>query len=192
MTAHQLLVALPEFKTGLKALKPMADKAGRFRKAEMALEFDGRYATFVGPGVVFSVNALGEWPGRATFSAGLLLSLCQVPPTARDVTIRTDTRRIWVDTLSMPCTWQAAVIEDGAEFVGLPQPMDHAHMLQMLHAYSKDELYKQGFQKHIKRAKAWRYRCIVTALASLAPLGVTYDDLAHVVEMALKRGVKES
>jgi hypothetical protein len=92
--AHQLLVALPEFKAALKTLKPMADKPQRFRRGEMALEFDGRFATFVGPGVAFSVNALGDWPGRATFSAGLLLSLCQVPPTAREVTIRTDTRRI--------------------------------------------------------------------------------------------------
>jgi hypothetical protein len=187
---HQLLVPLVEFRSGLKTLQHMAEKPARFRRAQMALEFDGRFATCIGPGVAFSMNAQGDWPGRATFAASLMLSLHKVPPGGTPVAIRTDTRRIQIDTMSVPCNWQPAEIEEGASFVDLPEPMDRLHMLEMLGRYSKDELYRQGFRNHIRRAKTWRYRKIVDALEHLAELGVTYDDLAHVVEEALKRNAK--
>lgn len=187
---HQLLVELLELKAGLKTLAHMAAKPDRFRRAQMALEFDGRFATCIGPGVAFSMNAQGDWPGRATFAASLMLSLHRVPPTRTPVAIRTDTQRIHIDTMSVPCTWQPAEIEEGASFVDLPEPMDRLHMLEMLARYSKDALYRQGFQNHIKPAKAWRYRKIVDALEHLAELGVTYDDLAHVVEEAIKRNAR--
>lgn len=184
---NQLLIPLVEFKSCLKSLNQVAAKPARYRAAKVSMEFDGRFVTLICPGVVLNMNGEGDWQGRATFSINLLLAFVRVPPTSATVQIRTDTKRILIETTSMECAWQSAMFEDADSFLSLPEPMDQLHMLQMLAKYSKDELYTQGFQAHIKHANAWRYVRITKALEHLAELGVTYDDLAHLVKESLAR-----
>ena len=189
-STYQLQIALPELKACLSDLKPLLRSAKKFRAAEVSMEFDGMYLTMTCPGYATTFNASGEWPGRASFSFNLLLGLIQVPPTNKVITIRCDTKKIWIDTRAIACKWQAAMIEDGEKFFSLPQPEDHLHTLQMLAKFSKDALYAQGYQRHLKNAKAWRTARIIRALETLSEFGVTYDELAHFVDQVIASNAK--
>lgn len=191
MELHQLACTVGEFSTAINSFRLMAQKPAKFRSAKVSLEFDGRFASLVCPGHAVSFNAAGLWPGRATFSANLIIALIRSPPTGEHLEISTDTKRITVGSTSMACTWQKAIIEDGDSYFSLPEPIDHLHMLQMLERYGRDSLYQQGFQRMIRNAKAWRIKRITTALESLAEFGVTFDDLAHLVSESIKRGTQE-
>lgn len=189
---YQLTCVTGEFVFMLASFNPMlGGKGTKLRASKASLEFDGRFATVVCPGHAVSFNASGVWPGRATFSLNLIRAMLLSPPSSDALLIRTDTRRLTIGTTGVECSWQKAIIEDGDNYFSLPEPTDHLHMLQMLERYGRSPLYQQGFQRHLRSAKAWRLRRIHSALEHLADLGVTFDDLAHLVDEAIQREVRK-
>ena len=183
----KVTVAQAEFVRALRVFANLARSPAKFRAAQFTLAPTEGGLELIGPGSATVVVAEGTWLGRASFSASIVFSNLKVPPAGAFVVIWTDTERLWMGKMSVPCVWKPLGAVRSDENVGLDKPADHLHTLELEAQCSDAVLIAQGHTKELFAARGWRKQRILDALRPLAELGVNYDDLVHLVARAISR-----
>lgn len=151
----------------------------------MSLEFDGRAATFTQPGIAVCIDAHGDWPGRATFPAYPLMAFVKIPPTSKNIEVKTDTKSITIAGIKVRCDWSPSAIDNIDDYLCLPEPATDLQMLKMLSITYEKYLQKEGLDMALSKTIAYRDRQISKALDRLSYIGVTDEDLLNIINKVI-------
>lgn len=176
---YQLSVDRYDLLDGLKKFK----SPRRIRSLERALlGFDGKYFSIEALDQVIVAKAEGLWPGIASVSATLIVALAKVPPAGDPIMVMCTGSRLQLGSLAMDCTWQPV----SHTLLRLPATADWAEAISLKYCATRAEILAGKLEGKIRNAERKLDSLIVKAAKSLAPVGVTEQDIRSIVERRLE------
>lgn len=170
--------------------KDMIDGVNRLRKAakpkktmEAVLSFDGGdFVVFVN-GVSINASASGSFPGLVRIPATKFINLSQFLPAEDPLPIGHDGERLYIGTLSIPCTWHNVQ----GHAVQLPIDASLPLLLGLRLKYSDQEIFQSGYSNLLGEAE-YKAKLLITKAANvLEPLGIERADVETLVDQSVKR-----
>lgn len=163
-------------------LRRMMAVVGRRRVPEAVLTFDvDQLIVHVG-GAEFSVPASGHWSGEARIAVPGLRALAAVPPKQDPVEVRYADGLLRFGNYALTCRWQAP----GLAIVEVPINRDLVSILRLAYRHPPYVLEQSGLARLVAEAEKKKQRRITAAARHLAPLGVSFADLATIVATRLR------
>jgi hypothetical protein len=166
------------------ALRPFARLPAATERAEAVLSFADGVFRIALPGLAASVPADGNWPHPLRMAGTFMPRLHVVLPEKGSVRVSAADGRVRFGNHSFDCVHST----DGPDPARLPLDPSAADLLRAAGRMSWDDVIAAGIRSLVDAAEEERDDCIFAAAELLAPYGVTEDDVAELVAMALERG----
>lgn len=176
---YELLVDRGHFTQGLKAFRvPRKLRSS----ARAILGFDGSYFTVEAFDQMFVARATGVWPGNAHVSATLVAALMQAPPPGDPLVVRCDGAKVSIGSMRIDCQWQPV----SQALTTAPAARDWIAALALRYLLPRGRIVTEGLAKEVEDAEHKLALLVAKVSKSLAPLGVTAEDLRSLVETRLR------
>lgn len=144
------------------------------KKAPEALvSMEGDSLCFSVGGVATYAKAAGSWSGEARIPGPFLLALARMPPPGDPVVVVVRDGRFHFGSLSVTCVEQDAWQSE----IALPLDPSVGEILRVALSYPADRVEMAGLKKSVEDAWARAGKLIDQAATTLAPLGLTREDL---------------
>jgi hypothetical protein len=187
---YELRVDRFDLLEGLKRIAPRnSTEARRYQKLfdnkrgkpKADLAFDGKFLSIEALDNVIVAKAEGVWAGFATVNASLVVALASAPPAGEPVVLACDGEHLRFGPLTVGCTWQSVA----HTLLDLPATPDWIEALSFKYRTTRARIIKGGFQSQIQEAEHNLDKLIRRVAKSLAPLGVSDQDIRTLVESRL-------
>jgi hypothetical protein len=146
------------------------------------LGFDGSYLTVEAFDQMFVARATGAWPGNARVGATLIAALKQAPPAGDPLIVRSDGKRVSLGSMRIDCEWQPV----SAALVAAPTASDWLGALALSYSMPRGRIVTEGFAKEVHDAERKLSQLVARVGKSLAPLGVTKEDVRSLIKTRLR------
>jgi hypothetical protein len=146
------------------------------------LGFDGSYLTVEVFDQMFVARATGVWPGNARVSATLIAALKQAPPAGDPLLVRYDGERLSIGSMRVDCVWQPV----SAALTSAPAARDWIAALALRYSTPRGRIVTDGLANSIADAERKLSQLVARVARSLAPLGVTREDVRNLVETRMR------
>lgn len=167
-----------DLRSGLKKIR-FPRKIKPSQKAILA--FDGRFFSLEGLDCTVVTNAEGVWPGVAEVGAQVLFALAKFPPVEELVAVHCDGEKVRIGPLTVGCKWQSV----SHTLLKLPAAPDWVEALSLKYRASRAQILADKLEFDIEMAERKLRTLIKRVAKSLAPLGVTQDDVRLLIEQRL-------
>jgi hypothetical protein len=176
---HELSVDAGHVIQGLQAFRVPRKVRSRDRAT---LGFDGTYLTVEAFDQMFVARATGAWPGNAHVSSMLVRALIEVPPAGDPLIVRCDGERVCIGTLRVDCRWQPV----SEPLTGMSAVRDWVASLSLAYSKPRGRIVTDGLAQEVADAERKLAALVARVAKSLAPLGVTADDVRALVQRRLE------
>jgi hypothetical protein len=129
------------------------------------------------------IDGDGLLVGQARLSGKMVRGLRLVIPDEEEIIISQQQEYLTIGRSRFSCTWE----EPESRMIRIPNNASLGHVLGIGQRYTKKEIEKSGLRTKFEAANREREQRINKALDSLAPLGVTHEDLVALVNEAINR-----
>lgn len=147
------------------------------------LAFEGGFLSIEAGNRLVTMRAVGEWHGRAKFSANLLKAVAAAPPNDNPVVIIYDDGKLRVGTTMIDCKWQ--VMSKGfIKHATKPSSLD---LIAMDLTLPRSEIHGTGLAKRIQDARARLTENIRSAAKLLKDAEISEDDLFNLAEQRIRQ-----
>ena len=146
------------------------------------LGFDGNFFTIEARDTMATAQAVGSWPGNASVSVSLLAALLAAPPVEDPVTVTCDGEHVQFGPVKLGCRWQPV----SRQLLKLPPAADWIRGLALSYTQPRGVLVQQGLVREVGASKRKLSIIVAKAAKSLAPLGITTEDVQAFVERQLE------
>jgi hypothetical protein len=146
------------------------------------LGFDGSYLTVEALDQIFVARATGAWPGNAHVGATLIAALKQAPPAGDPLIVRCDGKRVSIGSVRIECEWQPV----SAALVDSPAASDWLGALAMSYSMPRGRIATEELANAVDDAQRKLSQLVARVAESLAPVGVTKEDVRSLVESRLR------
>lgn len=168
-----------EFAEALSTIRRTTDKAER---GEAIMTFEDEALVVHCGGASARAGAEGEWPGRLRVSSSALLGLGEVLPEENPLPVQVTGDKLRIGSVSISCTWD----ETERELVAIPMNANLLRLLQVDQQYPDDVLEGSGLAMKIEEARQHSESLLDEAVETLAPLGITREDLVELLQSRLE------
>lgn len=129
------------------------------------------------------INGDGLLVGQARLSGKLVHRLRLVIPDTDEIVISRRPKFLSIGQSRFSCIWEDPEVRN----IHIPVNASLGHVLGIWQRYTDEEIDKSGLRLKFEAANREREQRINKALDSLAPLGVTHEDLVILVDEAIIR-----
>ena len=129
------------------------------------------------------INGDGLLVGQARLSGKLVHRLRLVIPDTDEIVISRRPEFLSIGQSRFSCIWEDPEVRN----IRIPINASLGHVLGIWQRYTDEEIDKSGLRLKFESANREREQGINKALNSLAPLGVTHEDLVTLVDEAIIR-----
>jgi hypothetical protein len=132
-------------------------------------------------GAAIGVEADGTWSGQARLDSAHVFRLLLHLPKQGTLAVFREGDRIRFGTIAFPCSW------DTQPSTGLSLPMNPTgtEILWVSYVWSRPDMESAGLLPLVEKAERDRDARIGRAVETLAPLGVSEEDLAELVKRCI-------
>ena len=146
------------------------------------LGYDGACLTVEAYDQMFMARATGSFPGNAYVNASLVAALVRALPAGDPLVVRCDVARLTVGSMSVGCDWRPM----SDVLVRAPTARDWLVSLALPYMMPRARIAAGGLMKEVEAAERKLAQLVARTARSLAPFGVTRDDLRRLVEQRLR------
>ncbi len=157
------------------------------RSLEVLIAFNDGFLSFeVEDGEVVAVRAEGTWHGHAWIPAYYLAAFHASAPTEDPIEIRYQDGKVRISTLSIGCRWETV----SAPLIRRAESPDTLELLALERTVTRAEVLGTPIGKKMTQAKRLASGAITRAAQTLAPFGITRDEIAAIVERQIQARIK--
>jgi hypothetical protein len=146
------------------------------------LGFDGKFLSIDAFDQTILAAAKGEWPGNAHISVTLVRALIQVPPDGDPVILRCDGQRVTLGTVKVGCKWQPV----SSIVLARPRQPEWFEGIALKYTLPRARIIAEGRGSEVKAAERKLTALVHRIAKSLAPMGVTVEDVSSLIERRLE------
>lgn len=164
------------------ALRAFARVGRRVKQADAVVSMDAGNLVIALPGITASVPATGTWAGSVRIAGEAAVLLARALPFQDPLHIRAESNRFFIGNRSFPCNFS-----EGTGALSVPVNATMLDLLLVAQAHDSDAIDAAGLRVLVDAAFEERDRAIAFAARTLAPLGVTVEEVDALVHAAVAR-----
>lgn len=182
---NKLTINLIEFKNGIKIFKvksPARINAKKRVQIPAVISFNDGFMSIDCNEKVAVMRAVGEWSGKAHFSASIVHAIALVPPNNDPMTVSYNEGKLTIGSISVTCEWMP-VSYHLIDMLVNPTLID---IFAMWRTSPSSELHKKDIDKKIISAKEKMLNATASAAKRLENFEITQVDLLNLIEEKIK------
>jgi hypothetical protein len=148
-----------------------------------SLAFDGQYFSIIMLDCAVAMSAQGSWPGTAEVSAKAMEALLRFPPSGNSLEVVCDGKQVRIGTLQVSCVWRPV----SHTLSKLPGAPDWIEALSLKYRATHAQIREARLDERIRKADRQLEKLTSRVAKSLAPLGVTEQEVRDLVEASMAR-----
>lgn len=164
------------------ALRTFTRVGRRVKQADAVVSMDDGNLVIALPGITASVPATGRWAGSVRIPGEVAVLLARTLPFQDPLHIRAGSKRLFIGNRSFPCDFS-----EGTGELSVPVNATMLDLLLVAQTHDSDAIDAAGLRVLVDAAFEERDRAIAFAARTLAPLGVTSEEVETLAHAAVER-----